>query len=143
MLHATEADLVSPAAPNTTRPSASLTKKCTPVHFEVADVSRRLPPVPGWVAMDFTWSRTKAAANERKHGVSFREAITVFGDPLSLTAFDPDHSDSEDRFITLGGSVAGRLLVVVHADRDEQVRIISAREATRRERKDYEDGRFP
>jgi uncharacterized DUF497 family protein len=93
--------------------------------------------------MDFAWSRTKAAGNERKHGVSFREAITVFGDALSLTAYDPDHSDSEDRFITMGTSAAGRLLVVVHADRDERTRIISAREATRRERKDYEDGRFP
>jgi uncharacterized DUF497 family protein len=93
--------------------------------------------------MDFAWSRTKAAANERKHGVSFREAITVFGDALSLTAYDPDHSDSEDRFITMGASAVGRLLLVVHADRDGRTRIISAREATRRERKDYEDGRFP
>lgn len=93
--------------------------------------------------MDFAWSRAKAASNERKHGISFREAITVFGDALSLTAFDPDHSDAEDRFITMGTSAAGRLLVVVHADRDGRVRIISAREATRRERKDYEDGRFP
>jgi len=67
----------------------------------------------------------------------------VFGDALSLTAYDPNHSDSEDRFITMGTSSAGRLLVVVHADRDERTRIISAREATRRERKDYEDGRFP
>lgn len=93
--------------------------------------------------MDFAWNRTKATANERKHGVSFREAITVFGDALSLTGYDPDHSDSEDRFITMGTSAVGRLLVVVHADRDERVRIISAREATRREQKDYEDGRFP
>jgi len=93
--------------------------------------------------MDFAWSRTKAAANERKHDVSFREAITVFGDALSLTAYDPHHSDSEDRFITMGTSAAGRLLVVVHADREKRTRIISAREATRRERKDYEDGRFP
>lgn len=93
--------------------------------------------------MEFAWSRAKAAANERKHGVSFGEAITVFGDALSLTALDPDHSDTEDRFITMGTSAAGCLLVVVHADRDERVRIISARRATRRERKDYEDGRFP
>lgn len=93
--------------------------------------------------MDFAWSRAKAALNERKHGVSFTEAITVFGDALSLTAFDPDHSEFEDRFITMGTSAAGRLLVVVHCDRDAQVRIISAREATRRERKDYENDRFP
>lgn len=93
--------------------------------------------------MDFAWSRAKATANERKHGVSFAEAITLFGDALSLTVFDPDHSDAEDRFITMGMSTAGRLLVVVHSDRDDQVRIISAREATRRERKDYENERFP
>jgi uncharacterized DUF497 family protein len=93
--------------------------------------------------MDFAWSRSKGALNERKHGVSFPEAITVFGDALSLTAFDPDHSDVEDRFITMGMSTAGRLLVVVHSDRDDHVRIISAREATRRERKDYENDRFP
>ena len=93
--------------------------------------------------MDFAWSRPKAAANERKHGVSFAEAMTVFGDPLSLTAFDPDHSASEDRYVTMGTSTSRRLLVVAHADRDDRVRIISAREATRRERKDYEDGRFP
>lgn len=93
--------------------------------------------------MDFSWNRAKAAANERKHQVSFAEAMTVFGDPLSLTAFDPDHSRSEERFVTMGASTSGRLLVVVHADEDEMVRIISARLATRRERKDYEDGRFP
>ncbi len=93
--------------------------------------------------MEFTWSRAKAAGNERKHGVSFAEAITVFGDALSLTSFDPDHSDVEDRFITMGTSAAGRLLVVVHSDQDDHVRIISAREATRRERKDYENDRFP
>jgi len=93
--------------------------------------------------MDFVWSRAKAVANERKHGVTFAEAITVFGDSLSLTGFDPDHSDDEDRFITMGDSASGRLLVVVHSDRDDRVRIISAREATRRERKDYEDGQFP
>jgi uncharacterized DUF497 family protein len=93
--------------------------------------------------MDFAWNRGKATANERKHGVSFAEAMTVFGDPLSLTGFDPTHSHAEERFVTMGTSAAGRLLVVVHADRDEEVRIISARVATRRERKDYEDGRFP
>lgn len=93
--------------------------------------------------MDFVWSRAKASANERKHGVSFRESMTVFGDPLSLTAFDPDHSETEDRFITMGTSASGQLLVVVHADRSDRVRIVSARRATRRERKDYENGSFP
>ncbi len=93
--------------------------------------------------MDFAWNRGKATANEWKHGVSFAEAMTVFGDPLSLTGFDPTHSHDEERFVTMGTSAAGRLLVVVHADREDEVRIISARVATRRERKDYEDGRFP
>jgi uncharacterized DUF497 family protein len=69
--------------------------------------------------------------------------MTVFADELSLTGFDPDHSSAEDRYLTMGLSVDGRLLIVSHADQGEVVRIISAREATRRERKDYEDGNFP
>jgi len=74
-----------------------------------------------------------------KHGVSFQEAATVFGDPLAVTYFDPDHSDEEDRFLTFGHSTDGRLLVVSHTDREDRVRIISVREATRRERKQYEE----
>jgi uncharacterized DUF497 family protein len=93
--------------------------------------------------MDFSWDSRKAATNARKHGLTFQEAVTVFGDPLALTAFDPDHSEGEDRFITMGRSAAGRLLVVVHADEGLTIRIISSRKATRREREDYEDGRFP
>jgi uncharacterized DUF497 family protein len=93
--------------------------------------------------MDFEWDDAKAELNERKHGVSFAEAMTVFGDPLSLTAYDPDHSDEEDRYITMGRSTGGLLLVVSHTDRGDKVRIISAREASRRERRDYEDGNFP
>ena len=93
--------------------------------------------------MDFEWDDTKAAANEQKHGVPFTEAMTAFADELSLTGYDPAHSDDEDRYITMGMSAAGRLLVVSHTDRGDKVRIISAREATRRERKDYEDGNFP
>lgn len=93
--------------------------------------------------MDFEWDEAKAETNERKHGVAFSEALTVFADPLSLTGFDPGHSDDEDRFITMGTSVAGRLLVVSHTERDDNVRIISSREASRKERKDYEDGKFP
>ena len=93
--------------------------------------------------MDFEWDDAKAEVNERKHGVSFTEAMTVFADTLSLTGFDPDHSEDEDRYITLGLSVAGRLLLVSHTDRGEKVRIISARKASRRERRDYEDGSFP
>jgi len=93
--------------------------------------------------MEFEWDDTKAEANERKHGVPFAEAMTVFADPLSLTGYDPDHSVNEDRYITMGLSATGRLLIVSHADRGNLVRIISAREATRGERKDYEDGNFP
>jgi uncharacterized protein len=93
--------------------------------------------------MDFEWDEAKAEANERKHGVSFAEAVTVLADPLSLTGYDPDHSEDEDRYITIGRSVAGRLLLLSHTDRDGKVRIISARQASRRERGDYEDGNFP
>ena len=93
--------------------------------------------------MDFEWDDAKAEANERKHGVPFSEALTVFGDPLSLTGYDPDHSDDEDRYITMGLSALGRLLIVSHTDRGDKVRLISAREASPRERRDYEDGNFP
>ena len=75
--------------------------------------------------------------------MSFQEAETVFGDPLALTGCDPGHSHEEDRFITMGTSLEGRLLLVSHTDREDRVRIISAREASRRERRDYEDGNFP
>ena len=79
----------------------------------------------------------------RVNTVSFAEAVTVFADPLALTGYDPDHSDDEDRFITMGQSIEGRLLVVSHTDRGEKVRIISARAASRAEQRDYEDGNFP
>jgi uncharacterized DUF497 family protein len=93
--------------------------------------------------MEFEWDEAKAEANFRKHGVSFDEAATVFADTLSLTGYDPDHSVSEDRYITMGLSAGGRLLVVSHTDRGEATRIFSAREASPTERKDYEDGNFP
>lgn len=93
--------------------------------------------------MDFEWDDDKAEANMRKHGVTFSEAMTVFGDPVSVTGYDPKHADDEDRFLSMGTSLAGRLLVVSHTDRGDSIRIISARVATRRERKDYEDGNFP
>ena len=89
--------------------------------------------------MDFEWNRAKAAANVRKHGVTFEEATTVFSDPLSLTIEDVPHSRGEERFVTLGQSVQGRLLVVVHTDRKLRSRLISARRANRRERSDYEN----
>jgi len=85
----------------------------------------------------FQWDPDKAASNAQKHGVAFEEARTIFDDLRSLTAYDPDHSDAEDRFITLGLSDLGRVLLVVHADRGEAIRLISARLATRRERSIY------
>ncbi len=93
--------------------------------------------------MDFEWDNAKAELNKRKHGVSFLEAMTVFADWFTLTGYDPDHSDHEDRYITMGVSATGRLLLMSHTDRGDKVRIISARRATRAERKDYEDGSFP
>ena len=86
----------------------------------------------------FEWDPAKAKMNLRKHGVAFREAATVLRDPLSITIFDPDHSDEEDRFITFGFSAAGRLLIVAHTERGERIRIISARRLTRAEREAYE-----
>ena len=90
--------------------------------------------------MSFTWDTKKAAANHRKHGVSFEEASSALRDTLSATAHDPDHSEDEDRFVTFGISSQGRLLAVSHADRGNSIRIISARLATNAERKIYEEG---
>lgn len=88
----------------------------------------------------FEWDEGKAKQNVRKHGVSFDEAATVFGDPLSLTIEDALHSDDEQRFVTIGQSAKGRLVVVVHTDREDSIRIISWRTATPRERECYEEG---
>lgn len=88
----------------------------------------------------FEWDVRKALLNLTKHGVSFDEARTVFGDRLSLTIADPDHGFDEFRFMIVGCSIAGRLLVVSHAERGETIRLISARVASRRERKAYEEG---
>jgi hypothetical protein len=90
--------------------------------------------------MEFEWDPAKAAENLKKHGVSFDEAASVFGDPLALTFEDPDHSASEERLITFGESIQRRLLVVSHIPRASRIRIISARRITRRERKIYEEG---
>lgn len=90
--------------------------------------------------MDFEWDPEKEAENLRKHSVSFHEAQSVFGDPLSLTVPDPDHSIDEERFITLGMSGATRLVVVCHSELSGRIRLISAREATRHEQNDYESG---
>ncbi len=91
--------------------------------------------------MEFEWDNSKAETNLAKHGVSFQEAASVFDDALSVTFLDPDHSVSEERLIIIGYSHRRRLLLVSHTDQDDQVRIISARETTRRERKVYESVR--
>ncbi|MDT7541006.1 MAG: uncharacterized protein QOE33_910 [Acidobacteriota bacterium] len=89
--------------------------------------------------MDFDWDAKKAARNLKEHRISFKEAATIFGDPLARTFDDPDHSLEEQRFITIGVSGQGTLLIVAHSDRGDTTRIISARETTRGERKLYEE----
>ena len=89
--------------------------------------------------MHFVWHRRKAEANLRKHKVAFEEAASVFYDPLSATFRDPGGSGSEERFVTIGHSSKQRLLVVVHTEEDETIRIISARTATVHERKRHEN----
>jgi len=86
----------------------------------------------------FDWDPAKAASNEKKHGIPFSEAATAFGDPLSLTLQDPDHSVGEARFILVGLTYRGRLVVVAHAEDHDAIRIISARPATSAERRSYE-----
>ncbi|MFQ5676618.1 MAG: BrnT family toxin [bacterium] len=85
--------------------------------------------------MEFEWDPDKSDANLEKHGITFHEASTIFGDPMAITFNDPDHSRGEQRFLTFGYSRMAQLLVVVHAERHGRTRIISARRATRRERK--------
>ena len=89
--------------------------------------------------MEFEWDPRKAEKNLRKHGVSSSEAATVFGDELSATVYDPDHSRTEERFITIGWSNRHRLLMVSHTERNDRIRMISARELTPAERKEYEE----
>jgi uncharacterized protein len=88
--------------------------------------------------VEFEWDADKAASNLAKHGVAFAEAMTVFGDPLEIAMADPDHSEGEFRFLSIGLSEAGRILVVAYTEREGRTRIINARKATRRERKQYE-----
>ena len=88
--------------------------------------------------MQFEWDSAKATRNLRKHGVPFAEATSVFADPLAYTFADPDHSQYEHRWLTFGLSQEKRLLVVCHSERDDRIRIISARRVTRHERKIYE-----
>lgn len=90
--------------------------------------------------MQVEWDADKARANLATHGVSFEDALTVFGDPLATTVLDLDHSIDEDRWLTTGRTEAGRLVVVSHTDREEAIRIISARVVTASERRTYELG---
>jgi uncharacterized DUF497 family protein len=87
----------------------------------------------------FEWDHAKAKVNLRKHGVSFEEASTVFGDVRSVTVHDPEYSNEEDRFVDIGFSGKLRLLVVVYTEREDRIRIISARRATTKEQKIYEE----
>lgn len=94
----------------------------------------------------FEWDPQKAAENATKHRIGFELAATIFRDPLHVAVYDENHSESEERWVTLGRAEGGKLLVVVHTFEEAEgnsarIRIISAREATKRERQDYEDGR--
>jgi uncharacterized protein len=90
--------------------------------------------------MEFEWDERKARANAKKHGISFHDATTVFGDPLAISFLDPDHSDEEERSVTFGMSQSQRLLVVAHTIRGTKTRIISARMMTRSEKVIYAEG---
>jgi len=90
--------------------------------------------------MIYDWNPNKAASNVKKHGVTFEEAASTFGDPLAYTFPDPDHSQGEERWLTFGMSAQQRILVVSHIEHDSGIRIISAREATSHERKTYQEG---
>ena len=91
----------------------------------------------GPLDIGFEWDEVKVDANLAKHGVSFDEGQTVFGDPNTITLFDNEHADAEDRFVNIGLSSNGRVLVVVHAEADERIRLISCRRATAREQRQY------
>ena len=91
--------------------------------------------------MEFEWNPDKEQSNVEKHGVDFTEAATVFGDPLELTIADPDHSVGESRFLSMGTSSFNRILVVSYTEREERIRIVSARVAAPKERRHYESGR--
>lgn len=90
--------------------------------------------------MQFEWNKNKAASNLSKHGVSFEEAKTVFDNPLYVDFYDPDHSEDEERYLILGESDQGRLLIVSYTERGNSIRLISARVVTRTEREAYEEG---
>ncbi|MEO5858785.1 MAG: BrnT family toxin [Pyrinomonadaceae bacterium] len=89
--------------------------------------------------IDVEWDPEKDQLNAKKHKTSFAEAATVFDDPFAETIDDPDHSETEHRFVTVGRTSTGTLLVVVHTFRDDKIRLISARRPTRKERHNYEN----
>lgn len=91
--------------------------------------------------MKFEWDTQKAEKNFGKHKIAFTEAATVFADTFGITIYDPDHSKNEERYVTIGWSHQGRILMVAHTDRGDRIRIISARELTKKERKAYEEGK--
>ena len=93
------------------------------------------------MALEFQWDPIKAASNVSKHGVGFADTATAFADPMSITIPDPLHSQDETRLVLIGRAHSGRLLVVVHVDRGQAIRLISARTATRKERKTHEEDR--
>lgn len=88
--------------------------------------------------LEFEWDINKAQKNLQKHNVAFNEAATIFSNGLSITIYDPDHSEVEDRYLTIGISTSGRFLIVSHMDRHGKIRIISARELNKKERREYE-----
>jgi len=92
------------------------------------------------MSIKFDWDSDKAQRNFRKHGIDFNEASTIFADTLSITIPDPDHSEDEELWVTMGLSNRHRLLVVVHTEKEETIRLISARTADRLERRKYEEG---
>lgn len=90
--------------------------------------------------MKFDWDENKADSNLSKHGIHFEEAKTIFDDPLYVDFYDPDHSDEEERYLMIGESSRGRLLIVSYTGKGDSIRLISAREVTRSEREAYEEG---
>ncbi len=120
-----------------TYPTRSLAR-----HLAACDLRCRLRletgRASGSMGLRFEWHDRKASSNLEKHGVSFREAATAFGDPFSLTISDPDHSEGEIRFVLIGLTTLGRLVTVVSSERRDTIRLISARRATPRERRSYE-----
>lgn len=91
--------------------------------------------------IQFEWDLEKEKKNIRKHGISFHEGASVFGDPLSWTFPDPDHSVGESRHLTFGTSAQGKMLIVSHTDRGKRIRLINSREMTKSERRYYEEGK--